>query len=123
MTRRFNQDGLFSGGAQANQPELLYSVHGDVVLAAKLATDFRQRRGGLPQYPRVARQRGVAGDVVVNFVVEKSGNVSDLNIVSGPMLLRQAAISALRGWKYKPAQLDGQPIAVKMQATIRFICH
>jgi protein TonB len=62
----------------------------------------------------------VEGDVVVNFVVEESGNVSHLNIVSGPMMLRQAAISALRTWKYKPAQLDGQPVAVKMQVTFRF---
>ena len=54
------------------------------------------------------------------LVVEESGNVSDINIVSGPMMVRQAALKALRSWKYKPAQLNGQPTAVKMQVTIRF---
>jgi protein TonB len=57
---------------------------------------------------------------VVNFVVEETGNVSEMTIVSGPELLRQAALDALRRWKYKPSQLAWQPIAVKTQATIRF---
>jgi protein TonB len=53
-------------------------------------------------------------------VVEKSGNVSDMEIVSGPTMLRQAALDALRNWKYKPFQLAGQPRAVKVQVTIGF---
>jgi general secretion pathway protein A len=96
----YKQDLPFSVGGQVKQPELLSSV--------------------LPEYPPVARQWRVEGDVVVNFVVEESGNVSDINIVSGPMMVRQAALKALRSWKYKPAQLNGQPTAVKMQVTIRF---
>jgi TonB family protein len=96
----YNQDGLFSVGGQVKQPELLSRV--------------------LPPYPPVARQWRVEGDVVVNFVVEESGNVSAMSIVSGPMLLREAALNALRSWKYKPSQLDGQPTAMKMQVTISF---
>jgi general secretion pathway protein A len=96
----YNSDRLFSITEQVKQAELLSRIP--------------------PQYPPLARRQRVEGDVVVNFVVEESGNVSHLNIVSGPMMLRQAAISALRTWKYKPAQLDGQPVAVKMQVTFRF---
>jgi general secretion pathway protein A len=96
----YNQDGAFAVGGQVKQPELLSAVP--------------------PQYPPIARQWRVEGDVVVNFVVEENGNVSDMNIVSGPMMLREAALNALRSWKYKPSQLDGQPRAVKTQVTIRF---
>jgi protein TonB len=96
----YKQDLPFSVGGQVKQPELLSSV--------------------LPEYPPVARQWRVEGDVIVNFVVEESGNVSDIEVVSGPMMVRQAALKALRSWKYKPAQLNGQPTAVKMQVTIRF---
>jgi TonB family protein len=95
-----NQNARFAVGAQVKQPELLSRV--------------------LPQYPPAARQLRVEGDVIVNFVVDESGNVSDMNIVSGPMMLRQAALNALRSWKYKPPQLNGQLKAVKMQVTIRF---
>jgi len=96
----YNSDRLFSIAEQVKQPELLSRIP--------------------PHYPPLAKRQRVEGDVVVNFVVGKSGNVSDLNIVSGPMMLRQAAISALRTWKYKPAQLDGQPTAMNMQVTFSF---
>jgi general secretion pathway protein A len=96
----YDQEGLFSVDGQMKQLELLSRV--------------------APQYPPVAKRKRVEGDVVVNFVVKENGNVSEMNIVSGPELLRQAALDALHRWKYKPCQLAGQPIAVKTQATIRF---
>ena len=88
----YNSDRLFSVAQQVKQHELLSRIP--------------------PQYLLVARRGRVEGDVVVNFVVEESGNVSDRNIVSGPMMLRKAALNALRSWNYKPSQLAGQPVAV-----------
>jgi TonB family protein len=73
-----------------------------------------------PQYPEPARQAGTQGDVVVRITVDKAGRVGDAKAISGPPALRQAAIDAVQRWKYEPATVDGQPVAVQMTVTIRF---
>jgi len=74
----------------------------------------------MPLYPALARQAHTEGDVVVQIVVDKSGNVSDQRVISGPVVLRQAAMDAVKRWKYAPTTLDGQPITVQMLVTLRF---
>jgi general secretion pathway protein A len=76
--------------------------------------------GAAPEYPFDARQEHVEGDVLVKIVVDQSGNISDMKAVSGPIVLRQAALDALQSWKYEPPMSDGQPIAVEAMVTIRF---
>jgi protein TonB len=43
-----------------------------------------------------------------------------MEIVSGPPMLRQSALEALRRWKYKPSTLNGEPVAVTILVTLRF---
>jgi TonB family protein len=74
----------------------------------------------VPPYPGIARQANVQGNVVVRVVIDKAGNVSDAHAISGPALLREAAVDALRGRKYQPSTLNGQPISVEMLVTIQF---
>jgi TonB family protein len=74
----------------------------------------------LPVYPTIARQANVQGDVVVRIVVDKAGNVSEAHAISGPALLRPAAVDALRQRRYEPSTLHGQPISVEMLVTIQF---
>ncbi|MGH9691683.1 MAG: energy transducer TonB [Candidatus Acidiferrales bacterium] len=74
----------------------------------------------LPAYPPLARQAHTEGDVVLDIVVDKSGNVNAMRVISGAPTLRQAATDAVRRWKYQPTMLDGQPISVQMQVTIQF---
>jgi TonB family protein len=71
-------------------------------------------------YPDLAKQAHVEGDVVIETEIDKTGAVSHMKVISGPMALRSAALEALRQWKYKPSQLDGQPVAVRMLVTIQF---
>ncbi|MGO9591658.1 MAG: TonB family protein [Candidatus Acidiferrales bacterium] len=71
-------------------------------------------------YPEMARQAGIGGDVVVRIVIDKSGKVTEAKAISGPMLLRDAAVSALRDRKYVPSKLDGRPISLEMLVTIQF---
>jgi TonB family protein len=73
-----------------------------------------------PQYPPAARATGTQGDVVVETTIDKSGNVVRMHTVSGPSILRPAALDALRRWKYEPSRLDGEPVEVQMQVTIKF---
>ena len=74
----------------------------------------------LPTYPPLARQAHTQGDVVVQVIVDKSGNVIEGKAISGPAILRQAAVDAVRRWKYEAPTLDGQPIVVQMLVTLRF---
>ena len=74
----------------------------------------------LPTYPTVAKQAGVEGDVVVDASIDSAGNVATAKVVSGPIMLRQAALDALRQWKYEPTMLNGQPVPVEITITIRF---
>jgi protein TonB len=74
----------------------------------------------LPVYPANAKQAGVQGDVVIKTTIDQKGSVVDMHVVSGPMILRPAALDALRRWKYEPSKLDGQAISVQMLVTIKF---
>jgi protein TonB len=74
----------------------------------------------LPVYPAFARDARVEGDVVIRTTIDKNGNVNHMEVVSGPTMLRQAALDALSRWKYVPSKLDGQAVSVQMLVTIRF---
>jgi len=95
------------------QPEGPVKIGGDV-------KEPRLISSVLPVYPLAARQTGVEGEVIVNTTIDKNGSVVGVHVISGPPLLRQAALDALRRWKYDPSRLNGQPVAVEMQVTIKF---
>jgi TonB family protein len=73
-----------------------------------------------PAYPLGARSSGVQGDVVIETTIDKSGSVVRTHVVSGPAMLRASALEALKRWKYEPSRLNGEPVEVQMQVTIRF---
>lgn len=73
-----------------------------------------------PVYPPLAKQSNVEGDVVIQAEIGISGIVTSMKVVSGPVLLRSAAMDALRKWRYAPAKLDGRPISTHYEVTIRF---
>ena len=62
----------------------------------------------------------MAGDVTLDALVDETGTVKDVKIISGPLLLRKAAKEALGRWKYEPARLDGKPTAVHLTVTVKF---
>jgi TonB family protein len=74
----------------------------------------------LPVYPPIAQQAGVTGAVVVDTTIGKDGRIAKMKVISGPELLRQSALNALRQWKYEPSKLNGQPISVEMVISIQF---
>jgi periplasmic protein TonB len=94
------QDGLVKIGGQVKEPRLLSST--------------------LPMYPALAKQSNTQGDVVIRATIDKAGHVAHMDVVSGPVVLRQAALDALSRWKYEPSKLDGQPVSVQMLVTIKF---
>jgi len=73
-----------------------------------------------PVYPQIARSSHAGGDVTVDALIDADGNVTKLKAVSGPPILRQAAMDAIRQWKYDAARLDGRPVAIHLTLTVRF---
>jgi protein TonB len=73
-----------------------------------------------PQYPSMARETRVEGDVVLEAVIGKDGTVRDLKAISGPAMLVGSAIRAVRQWRYKPYLLNGQPVEVETQIKLQF---
>jgi TonB family protein len=74
-----------------------------------------------PVYPAEARRMHVQGSVVIDATVTPQGQVDELKLVSGDPLLAQAAMDAVRRWRYTPYSLNGQPIAKDTRITISFI--
>ena len=76
--------------------------------------------GMTPVYPAVAKAAGVQGTVVLQGTISKEGTVENLQVVSGPPLLQQAALDAVKTWRYKPYLLLGQPVTVETQINVIF---
>ncbi len=64
-----------------------------------------------PAYPSVARSRGISGEVKLEANIDERGNVKNVKIVSGDGTLASSASQAVAFWKYKPATLNGKPVA------------
>ena len=73
-----------------------------------------------PVYPDMARNQRISGDVRIDALVDAEGNVSSMKVLSGPPLLHQAALNALKQWKYQPAELDGKPTSMHLTVTLQF---
>jgi TonB family protein len=72
------------------------------------------------KYPPEARAQHIQGAVVLNVVIDREGNVGDVQLNSGHPMLAPAAIEAVKQWKYKPYLLNGQPIAMETQVSVDF---
>ena len=73
-----------------------------------------------PSYPATARAQNISGDVKIDALIEANGAVSAVKVISGPVLLHQAALDAVKQWKYEPAKLNGQPTAIHLTVTVHF---
>jgi protein TonB len=73
-----------------------------------------------PSYPALARNQRISGDVRIDALIDANGHVTTMKVVSGPTLLHQAAMDALRQWKYQPATLNGNTVAMHLTVTIQF---
>jgi TonB family protein len=72
-----------------------------------------------PVYPPVAQAARIQGTVVLQATISKSGSVEDLHVVTGQALLQDAALSAVKTWRYRPYLVNGEP--VKVQTTINVV--
>jgi protein TonB len=75
----------------------------------------------LPVYPPLALAMHLEGTVVLAASISKTGTIENLHVVSGPPMLQQAALDAVKTWRYKPYMLDGQPVDVETTVNVVFI--
>jgi protein TonB len=73
-----------------------------------------------PAFPVIARMTKIQGTVVLSAILDESGDVVEMKVVSGPVLLYQAALDAVARWKYQPTYLNGVPISVEMNILVNF---
>lgn len=78
-----------------------------------------------PEYPLSAREKGTSGWVQLAFDVETDGSVAHVAVLaSDPKnVFDEAAIGALRRWRYRPVEKNGQPVEQRAQLRIRFALH
>lgn len=73
-----------------------------------------------PAYPPLAKAARISGSVVVEVTVDEEGSVIGARTLSGHPLLKEAAVTAARGWKFKQTTLDGRPVKVLGTITFNF---
>jgi TonB family protein len=73
-----------------------------------------------PDYPPLARQARIQGIVVLKVILNTSGDVESLQLISGHPMLAPAAITAVKQWKYQPFLIDGQPVKVETTVQVNF---
>jgi protein TonB len=73
-----------------------------------------------PVYPLIAKSARVSGTVVLHATISKTGTIENLRVVSGPDMLRQAAVDAVKTWRYKPYMLNNEPVEVETTVNVIF---
>jgi len=115
-------DGLGGNDASSNvfnaQARPTVSRSKPVTISAGVAEGMLIQKSP-PIYPSIAKSARVSGTVVLEATISKTGAIKDLHVVSGPPMLRSAAVDAVRTWRYRPYKLNNEP--VEIQSTINVI--
>jgi protein TonB len=109
--------GVMGGmGAAPPPPKVVQSRirQGGNVQAAKLINRVT------PNYPPLARQTRISGTVRLHAIIGKDGTVQSLTLESGHPLLVQAALDAVKQWRYQPTLLNGVPVEVDTTVDVIF---
>jgi TonB family protein len=99
--------------------ELVPAPSGPVVMSPEIAGRYLIQRVE-PEYPDDARLQRIQGDVVMDAIVAKDGNVREVKPISGDSHLAAAAVDAVRQWRFKPYTLEGQPVEFQTRVVVKF---
>jgi TonB family protein len=118
-------DGL--GGANPNdgvlngrtQPAVKVVSSRPFAISSGIATGMLIRQTQ-PVYPSIAKAAGVSGTVVLHATIAANGTIKNLQVVSGSPMLQQAALDAVRTWRYKPYKLNNEPVEVETAISVVF---
>ena len=74
-----------------------------------------------PPYPQLARAARIQGQVRLQAIISRDGRIENLQVLSGHPMLVQAALDAVRQWRYRPYMLNGDAVEVETQVTVNFV--
>ena len=90
------------------------------IRVAELPVSPRKIVDARPVYPEFARIARVEGTIIMEAVIDTSGQVTQLRVLRSVPMLDQAAVDAVRQWRYTPSLYGGHPVSVLMTITVRF---
>lgn len=93
----------------AHKPPISHMMEGNLI--------FRVQ----PDYPDLARRARIQGLVMLRAVISREGTIENLQVLSGHPMLVQAAVKAVQQWRYRPYVLNGEPVEVETQVTVKFV--
>jgi protein TonB len=108
--------GVFSG---QSGPKVKIAAPQKVTISAGVAVGLLVQKTN-PVYPTIAKTARVSGTVVIQATISKTGTIQNLHVVSGPTMLRQAALDAVKTWRYRPYLLSGEPVEVETTVNVIF---
>jgi TonB family protein len=73
-----------------------------------------------PVYPKEAREKGIEGVVVMSVLVDDAGVVRQVSVIDGPLVFRSVALEAMKKFTFRPAKVDGKPVAVRIRYSLKF---
>jgi len=115
--------GLPAFGSTAAQPPPPKKIPITPPSPTPIGGDVQQAKliyGPTPAYPELAKKTHTQGAVTLEAIISKDGRVVDVRVLNGHPLLIQAAVEAVKGWRYQPTLLNGQPVEVITTITVNF---
>jgi protein TonB len=110
-------NGVFRGNGR--MPVVRPAPRGAMLVSSSLVEGLLVRKT-LPVYPPIARVTRTQGTVVLQATISTTGTIEHLHVVSGPVILQQAALDAVKRWAYKPYILNGKPVEVETTVQVEF---
>jgi TonB family protein len=108
--------GVFTG---QSGPKVKVAVPQKVSISSGIAVGLLIQKTA-PNYPPIAKTARVSGTVVIQATISKNGTIENPHVVSGPAMLRQAALDAVKTWRFRPYMLSGEPVEVETTVNVNF---
>jgi protein TonB len=109
--------GLFAGTSTA--PKVKAETPKKVAISAGVAQGMILQKTQ-PTYPPIAKAARVSGTVVLQATISKGGTIENLRVISGPAMLQQSAMDAVKTWRYRPYLLNNEPVEVETTINVIF---
>jgi protein TonB len=108
--------GVFTG---QNGPKVKVAAPQKVSIASGIAVGLLIQKTA-PIYPPMAKNARVSGTVVIQATISRNGTIENTHVVSGPAMLRQSALDAVKTWRFRPYMLSGEPVEVDTTVNVNF---
>jgi protein TonB len=109
--------GIFPGQSPAPQVRLVPKAP---VRLSGLVVEGLLINKVIPRYPPIAIATHTEGTVVLQATISKAGTIENLRVVGGPAMLQQAALDAVKAWRYRPYLLGSEPVEVETTVNVVF---